>query len=311
MSTQTQLRPLGDPVEDPEPAKPEVPAEIRALHMSIFDRVYLGIDDVGASVSVPLIYRNLLIGGEPGGGKSSLLNVIVAHGALSMDCRLCLFDGKQVELGQWESCADVFVGPDIQHAIATLQRLQIVMNNRYRYLRWRLRRKIRPGDKFSPILIAIDELAYYAATVEDKKLRELFSALLRDVVARGRAVGIIVIAATQRPSSDIIPTSLRDLFAYRAAFRCTTDSSSDIILANGWANRGWSATSISPTSQGTNLLLAEGGVPFLMRTAWLDDDTCGRIATYAAGLRAEAREQRLTIPEPNPRKRRPLDVVAA
>jgi S-DNA-T family DNA segregation ATPase FtsK/SpoIIIE len=119
-----------------------------------------------------------------------------------------------------------------------------------------------------------------------------------------------VVAATQRPSSDIIPTSLRDLFAYRAAFRCTTDSSSDIILANGWANRGWSATSISPTSQGTNLLIAEGGVPFLMRTAWLDDDTCGRIATYAANLRAEARELRITIPDPN-RKRRPLDVVAA
>ena len=50
---------------------------------------------------VQLIYRNMLIGGEPGGGKSSLLNVIVAHAALASDCRLCLFDGKQVELGQW------------------------------------------------------------------------------------------------------------------------------------------------------------------------------------------------------------------
>ncbi len=287
-------------------------AAVRDLELSIFDPVLLGIDDVGQQVQVPLIYRNLLIGGEPGGGKSSLLNVIVAHAALSLDCRLCLFDGKQVELGQWESCADVFVGPDIKFGIATLQRLQIVMDNRYRYLRWRLRRKIKRNDKFSPILIAVDELAYYTAVAgSDKKLREDFAALVRDLVARGRAVGLIVVAATQRPSSDIIPTSLRDLFAYRAAFRCTTDSSSDIILANGWANRGWSATSISPTSRGTNLLIAEGGVPFLMRTAWLDDDTCGRIATYAAGLRAEAREQRLTTPEPNPRKRRPLDVVAA
>jgi S-DNA-T family DNA segregation ATPase FtsK/SpoIIIE len=69
--------------------------------LSIFDPVYLGIDEFGHPVRVPLIYRNLLIGGEPGGGKSTLLNLIVAHAALSPDCRLVLFDGKQVELGQW------------------------------------------------------------------------------------------------------------------------------------------------------------------------------------------------------------------
>jgi S-DNA-T family DNA segregation ATPase FtsK/SpoIIIE len=42
-------------------------------------------------------------------------------------------------------------------------------------------------------------------------------------------------AATQRPSADIIPTSLRDLFGYRWAFRCSTEASSDTILGHGWA----------------------------------------------------------------------------
>lgn len=51
------------------------------------------------------------------------------------------------------------------------------------------------------------------------------------VVARGRAAGIITIASIQQPSADIVPTSLRDLFGYRLAFRCATNSSSDIILA--------------------------------------------------------------------------------
>jgi hypothetical protein len=92
----------------------------------------------------------------------------------------------------------------------------------------------------------------------------LFSALLRDLVARGRAVGIIVVAATQRPSSDIIPTSLRDLFAWRFAGRCTTDVSSDIVLGHGWANRGWSSNTISPTNPGAGLLIAEGGVLVLL-----------------------------------------------
>ena len=55
-----------------------------------------------------------------------------------------------------------------------------------------------------------------------------------------------VIAATQRPSVDIIPKSLRDLFGYRAAFRCTSTGSSDIILGDGWSGAGFSATDISP-----------------------------------------------------------------
>ena len=90
------------------------------------------------------------------------------------------------------------------------------------------------------ILCVIDELAYFSVTIGTKDEQDEFRTLVRDLVARGRAAGIIVIAATQRPSADIIPTSLRDLFGYRVAFRCTTDSSSDIILSVGWAKEGYS-----------------------------------------------------------------------
>jgi S-DNA-T family DNA segregation ATPase FtsK/SpoIIIE len=69
--------------------------------LSIFDPVYVGIDEFGQPVTVPLMYRNLLVGGEPGAGKSALLNLIVAHAVLDPGCDLVLFDGKQVELGQW------------------------------------------------------------------------------------------------------------------------------------------------------------------------------------------------------------------
>ena len=137
--------------------------------------MYIGIDEFGQPVYVSMIFRNLLAGSEPGGGKSTLLNLIVAHAALSPDCRLVLLDGKQVELGQWEACADVFVGPDIDHALATLRRLQTVMNNRYAYLHSQGRRKITRRDAFSPILVTIDELAYFSATVGDRKTQEAFS----------------------------------------------------------------------------------------------------------------------------------------
>src|SRR5215217_1918372 len=80
--------------------------------LSIFDPVYVGIDEHGHPVYVPIIYRNLLGGGDPGAGKSTLLSNFVAPAALSTDCHLVLIDGKQVELGLWKDIADVFVGPD-------------------------------------------------------------------------------------------------------------------------------------------------------------------------------------------------------
>jgi S-DNA-T family DNA segregation ATPase FtsK/SpoIIIE len=253
--------------------------------LSIFDPLYIGIDEFGHAVYVPIIFRNIAIAGEPGAGKSSLLNNFVAHGALSTDCRLVLLDGKQVELGLWEDVADVFVGPDLPGAIRALRRVQVVMDSRYAYLRSQRRRKVSPSDTFSPIMVAVDEIAYFSATAGDKKTQDLFSALLRDLVARGRAVGIMVVAATQRPSSDIIPTSLRDLFAWRFAGRCTTDSSSDIVLGHGWAARGFSANRIDPTNQGSGLLIAEGGVPMRVKAAYLSDDDVIRIADYASWIR--------------------------
>jgi S-DNA-T family DNA segregation ATPase FtsK/SpoIIIE len=144
---------------------------------------------------------------------------------------------------------------------------------------------MRRDDVFGAILVALDEIAFFSATAGDKKEQEKFSALLRDLVARGRAVGVIVVAATQRPSSDIIPTSLRDLFAWRFAGRCTTDVSSDIVLGHGWAARGYSSNTIDPNNQGCGLLIAEGGIPALVKAAYLSNADIIRVADYAAWIR--------------------------
>ena len=123
------------------------------------------------------------------------------------------------------------------------------------------RRKISPDDGVPVILAVFDEVAYFSATSGEPKQQKEFTALLRDLVARGRAAGVIVIAATQRPSADIIPTSLRDLFGYRWAFRCSTEASSDTILGHGWAKRGYCATESTRQARGVGWLIAEGGIP--------------------------------------------------
>src|ERR1051325_5042586 len=63
---------------DPRPLPP-----VPTFPFSMFDPVHLGRDEYGQPVYVNLAERNMLLGGEPGAGKSSGLNLIVAHGALA------------------------------------------------------------------------------------------------------------------------------------------------------------------------------------------------------------------------------------
>ena len=256
--------------------------------LSIWEPVELGLDERGHPVRVGLGERNLLAAGEPGAGKSLGLNLIVAHAALSLDYRLILVDGKRVELGVWRRCAQAFIGPSITDAIDLLKQLQAVMDVRYDELLDTGRRKITREGGQPVVVVVFDELAYFSATVGESRQQKEFIALVRDLVARGRAAGIIVVAATQRPSADIIPTSLRDLFGYRWAFRCTTDASSDVILGHGWAAEGYTAADIDPTTRGVGWLIAEGGIPRRMKAAYLSDEQATRLAEHATQLRTRA-----------------------
>ena len=253
--------------------------------LSMFEPIYVGIDEFGHPVHIRIIYKNILVAGEPGGGKSGLLNNLTAHAALSAQARLVLFDGKRVELGMWDDIADEFVGPDLDHAIITLRRLQRVMDNRYSWLHAHRRREIRPGDGITVITSVFDEIALFSTVLGVKAQQDEFITLFRDLVARGRAAAMPVIAATQRPSVDIIPKSLRDLFGYRAAFRCTSTGSSDIILGDGWSHAGFSATDISPLNQGEAFLIAEGGTPKRIKAAYLSDADIIALSNYAAWTR--------------------------
>jgi hypothetical protein len=76
---------------------------------------------------------------------------------------------------------------------------------------------------------------------------------------------MITVATTQKPSADVVPTYLRDLFGFRWALRCSTPEASDTILGRGWASQGYSAAQIDPTARGVGLLLQEGGVLVRLR----------------------------------------------
>jgi S-DNA-T family DNA segregation ATPase FtsK/SpoIIIE len=238
---------------------------------SLWTPVVLGIGEDSVPVSISLVEHNLLIGGEPGAGKSVVLSSIVAAAALDPSVHLVLLDGKEVELSFWLDVAGRFVGRSLADAVRALKEVRVEMDDRYVALTALRKRKIDQSGAEGLILVVIDELALYLRG-GDKHLREEFADVLRDLIARGRAAGIIVVAATQKPSHDIVPTFIRDLFSYRLALRCTSPEASDTILGQGWAAQGYSASLIDPQKRGVGYLLAEGGIPRQILSANIRDE---------------------------------------
>ena len=115
--------------------------------LSLWEPIPVGVDELGETVTMSLPERNVLLGGEPGAGKSAALSVLVATAALDPSTRLWLLDGKLVELAAWAPCAQRLAGPDVDEAIALLRELREEMEARYRELLARGKRKITPRGR--------------------------------------------------------------------------------------------------------------------------------------------------------------------
>lgn len=258
--------------------------------LTLWQPIPVGVDENGEVVTVSLPERNVLLGGEPGAGKSVALSLMVATAALDPSCRLWLLDGKLVELAAWRDCAHRSVGVGVEEANEVLRELQGEMDARYEQLLGSRRRKVSAGDPWPLEVVVCDELAHYLSAT-DRKVRAEFSERMRDLVARGRAAGVIVLAATQKPSHDVIPTSLRDLFGFRWALRCSTPQASDTILGQGWATNGFSAADVDAGARGVGFLLHEGLQPVRLRSFHLSDGDLDQIAVRASLLRVTYQEK--------------------
>lgn len=279
-----------DPLHRAEPVPWPLADQVAAG--DLWRPVPVGVGESGAPVGLGLVFNHVLIGGLPGGGKSVALSVVVAAAAFDPNVRLHLFDGKLVELARWAKIADTNIGPDHTAAIQALERLQQLMEARYTDLLAAGRRKIDRSDGWPLHVVVVDELALYVAS-GDKTSSATIANLLRDLVARGRAAGIIVVAATQKPDATTVPTALRDLFGIKWAMRCATPQASDTILGQGWASTGADASTIDPAAHGVGYLLHDGDNPTRLLGYHLTDQQISQIAERAHQLRQAAG----TLPE--------------
>ncbi|WP_331718515.1 FtsK/SpoIIIE domain-containing protein [Streptomyces virginiae] len=276
-----------------------VPGPLLALKAAanFWGRISIGPDVRGLPMSISVVERSGLIGGEPGAGKSGSGNTILLAAALDPRVILWLADGKGGgDLDPFKNLCEEYEGDAEPAAFyEMLQAALADMKARYALLKKLGKRKVTEelAAKYALLrqkLLWVDELMLYTT---DEEWGKKITKALRNLVSRGRAAGIITFCATQKPGSDVVDTSLRDLLSIRWALRCTTPEASDTILGRGAAAAGYSAKTIEAEMRGAGFLWAEGQNPVLVRADYYDDDQVAELLRRAYDLRAEAG----TLPE--------------
>jgi len=206
---------------------------------------WLGKDISGSAVWTDLQKMpHALIAGTTGSGKSGSVNAILSSILLHAspnEVRLVLVDPKRVELNHYEKIphllTPVVTSPRL--AANVLNNLIAEMESRYQIMEQARTRNLgelnqfreREGEAPLPyILCVIDELAdlmmVSPAEVEDAIIR---------LAQKARAVGIHLLLATQRPSTDIITGTIKVNIPSRIAFAVSSQVDSRVILDQGGA----------------------------------------------------------------------------
>lgn len=215
--------------------------------------VALGIDSENNAVTADLAKMDyLLIVGEPGQGKSVLLDNIILSllSRLSpTDLKFVLIDPKQVEFTHFNKIKNHYLlqtGEMCPEVITEIEKVPTILNSivyevgyRYDLLRKAGCQTIYEYDqKFAEgklskvhyphlpfILVVIDEIADLMNSI-----RCDFELSLVQIARLSQAVGVHVVIATQYLSSDIVTGIIKVTFPSRIAFKLTSIEDSETIL---------------------------------------------------------------------------------
>ncbi|HVH52885.1 MAG TPA: FtsK/SpoIIIE domain-containing protein, partial [Actinomycetota bacterium] len=237
-----------------------------------------GFDRNGKPITMDLRSRHVLVGGISDSGKSCLLHTIIAAGMGDVRVKVHLLDGKMgVELSAWENAAASFATDDEPElAMKILKRLEGRVNKIFGGFRSVSERKADWSKIKEVNLLVIDEFTAFLPIPG-------FQKTLTELLRRGRAAGLIVVLATQRPSSKVVDTDLRELFHYRVAF-WSDKAGSKMILGDGVEDDSSEFSGLNP---GEMILLVNGHSPTRCRGYLLTDKDLAHLAARAVALRSK------------------------
>lgn len=242
---------------------------------------------------------HLLVAGATGQGKSVGLNAIITsllYKKHPAELKLVMVDPKKVEFSIYSPIINHFLAQvegtegdepiitDVQKVVQTLKSLCLEMDNRYDLLKKAGARNLREynekfkarrlnpekGHRFMPyIVVIIDEFGDLIMTAG----KEIELPICR-IAQLARAVGIHMIIATQRPTTNIITGTIKANFPGRMAFKVSAMVDSRTILDRAGAQQ--------LVGKGDMLVIGGGSEPVRVQCAFVDTPEVDAITKYIA-----------------------------
>ena len=197
----------------------------------------LGVDVEGNTTMIDLrVDPHLLVGGASNCGKSTLLNMIILHIMENEAGELWLCDLKDgLEFGDYRECKQVKkYAETIAQARKMIEEVMSESIRRYKFLKDKGYRSyvkyveaLKDGeiDELGRVFVFMDEFADLMQGKNNSTIDDLIT-----LSRKCRAVGIVLVLATQKPTSDSVPTALSANVTGRVGFRVTNGTNSKTII---------------------------------------------------------------------------------
>jgi S-DNA-T family DNA segregation ATPase FtsK/SpoIIIE len=206
--------------------------------------IAIGMDVGGKPVVADLTRMpHLLVAGATGSGKSVCINSLITSLLVTRtpdEVQLILIDPKQVELSQYRGLPHLRlpVVTDMEKVVAALRWTVLEMERRYGLFADVGARNVVaynerfPDDRLAYLVVVVDELADMMMTAAEDVER-----LICRLAQLGRAAGVHLVVATQRPSVDVLTGLIKANLPTRIAFAVSSQIDSRVILDRTGAER--------------------------------------------------------------------------